>query len=98
MKKLKSTVILGKKVKIKYKNMEDWGLCLPDDNLIILSTKCLEDNTQHFNTLLHEVTHFILSLTGLSYMEKNEEEAYVRCIENLIMPWHEANRHLKEQK
>jgi len=29
----------------------------------------------------------ILRLTGLAFMERNEEEAYVRCIENLIIPW-----------
>ena len=37
----------------------------------------------------------IMRLTGLAFMERNEEEAYVRCIENLIIPWIFEHKHLK---
>ena len=29
----------------------------------------------------------IFEMTGLAYMERNDEEAYVRCVENLLIPW-----------
>ena len=67
--------------------MEDWGECLIDDKVIKLNKKCLEDSEQHWWTLVHEVTHMILRMSGVAFMEENDEEAYVRCIENLVIPW-----------
>jgi len=31
-------------------------------------------------------------------MEINDEEAYVRCVENLVIPWVLENTHLKKVK
>ena len=46
-------------------------------------------------TLIHEVMHMIMWLTGISFMERNDEEVYVRCFENLVLPWIEENSHRK---
>jgi len=39
--------------------------------------------------------HMIMWLTGISFMERNDEEVYVRCFENLVLPWIEENSHRK---
>ncbi len=87
MKKLSSVEVLNKKIKIIYDEMEDWGECLMDDKAIKLNKKCLTDPEQHWWTLVHEVTHMIFEMTGIAFMEINDEEAYVRCVENLVIPW-----------
>lgn len=96
MKKLSSINVLGKKIKIIYKDMENWGECNVDEKQINISNKCLKDSEQHWWTLVHEVTHLIFELSGLAYMETNDEEAYVRCVENLVIPWVLNNLHLRQ--
>lgn len=75
--------------------MEEWGECLMDDKAIKLNKKCLKDPEQHWWTLVHEVTHMIFEMTGLAFMENNDEEAYVRCVENLVIPWVLDNSELR---
>jgi hypothetical protein len=67
--------------------MEDWGMCDIDQKKITLSTRCLKDFKDHRATLIHEVTHMVFEMSGLAYMKKNDEEAYVRCVESLLIPW-----------
>jgi hypothetical protein len=40
----------------------------------------------------------ILRLSGVAFMEVNDEEAYVRCIENLVIPWVLKNQNIIAQK
>ena len=87
MKRLSSVEVLDRKIKIIYEEMEDWGECFMDDKLIKLNKKCLKDPEQHWWTLVHEVTHMIFEMTGIAFMDNNDEEAYVRCVENLVIPW-----------
>jgi hypothetical protein len=99
MKKLSSTMVLGQKVKIKYEaDLGNWGECDHDAMTIKLSEECLMDPKLHFMTLAHEVTHLILRMSGIAYMEANDEEAYVRCIENLIIPWVLENQSILAEK
>jgi hypothetical protein len=95
MKRLSFVTVLDHKVKIKYcHNFENWGECDSDNLIITLSTECLKDARIHFSTLVHEVTHMILRLSGVAFMEHNDEEAYVRCIENLVIPWVLKNQNI----
>ena len=87
MKRLSFVDVLNVKIKIIYEEMDEWGECLMDDKLIKLNKKCLKDPEQHWWTLVHEVTHMIFEMTGLAFMESNDEDAYVRCVENLVIPW-----------
>jgi hypothetical protein len=87
MKRLSFVDVLNVKIKIVYEEMDEWGECLMDNKLIKLNKKCLKDPEQHWWTLVHEVTHMIFEMTGLAFMESNDEEAYVRCVENLVIPW-----------
>jgi len=98
--KLKSIKLMGKTIKIIYKELEngDWGECDIDSQVIILNKKCLEDKKHHWWTLVHEVTHMVFELSGVAFMERNEEEAYVRCVENLVIPWVLDNQHLSDKK
>ena len=95
MRKVSSINVLNHKIKIVYEEMEDWGECFMDDKLIKLNKKCLKDPEQRWWTLVHEVTHMIFEMTGLAFMECNDEEAYVRCVENLVIPWVLDNSNLR---
>ena len=94
MRKLSSVEVLNQKIRIVYEDMEDWGECLLDEKLIKLNKKCLKNPEQHWWTLVHEVTHMIFELSGVAFMEENDEEAYVRCVENLVIPWVLKHQHL----
>ena len=96
MKKLSSVEVLGKKIRVIYEDMDDWGECSTDDKFIKINKKCLKNPDQHWWTLVHEVTHIIFEMSGVAYMERNDEEAYVRCVENLVIPWVLNNLHLKK--
>ena len=98
MKKLKSINLIGETIKISYKNLSDegWGECRTDDREIVLNKKCINDPENHWLTLVHEVTHMVFQLSGVAYMEANDEEAYVRCVENLVIPWVLNNQHLRD--
>lgn len=98
MRKLSSVEVLNQKIRIVYEDMEDWGECLLDEKLIKLNKKCLKNSEQHWWTLVHEVTHMIFELSGIAFMVENDEEAYVRCVENLVIPWVLDHQHLKKMK
>ena len=95
MRKLRSIDVLGHRIKIEYKTWAcgQFGSCDPDNKLIKLSHACLDDDELHWATLTHEVMHMIMWLTGISFMERNDEEVYVRCFENLVLPWIEENNY-----
>ena len=97
MRRLRNITVLGHKIDIKYKTWAcgQFGSCDPDNRLIKLSHACLDDDELHWATLVHEVVHMILWLSGITHMEENNEEVYVRCFENLVLPWIEENRHRK---
>ncbi len=86
--------VLNQKIRIVYEDMEDWGECLLDEKLIKLNKKCLKNPEQHWWTLVHEVTHMVFELSGVAFMVENDEEAYVRCVENLVIPWVLKHQHL----
>lgn len=97
MKRLSFVEVLNVKIKIIYEEMEDWGECLFDEKTIKLNKKCLKDPEQHWWTLVHEVTHLIFEMTGIAFMENNDEEAYVRCVENLVIPWALKHNELRKK-
>ena len=74
--------------------MDEWGFCILDEKIIKLNKKCLENPEDHWWTLVHEVTHMIFEMSGVAFMENNDEEAYVRCVENLVIPWVMKNQNL----
>lgn len=84
-------VVLGKKIKIKrHKKLVDttkrelFGLFDSDTMTIHLSRSPLHSEK---STLLHEILHAIMFITGQNeILEFEQEEAIVRAIENGLFP------------
>lgn len=90
VKKLTEITICGHKVKILYKKMSDFGRCLPDEREIHLNLKCLNDKEILLTTLIHEIAHYVIRVSGLYWSlckeDDDAEEALVRVLENLYFP------------
>lgn len=67
--------------------MDDWGQWNLDEKTIYLNIKCLDDENLFYWTLIHEILHAFFEMSGVAFMDQNDEEAYVRCMENLFLPW-----------
>jgi Zn-dependent peptidase ImmA (M78 family) len=81
--------ICGLPYEIKYKKMSDWGLTDADRKIIYLNSN-IEDEELLVDTLLHEVFHVVLYVSGFyfSVLKENDkyEEGLVRLVENLFTP------------
>lgn len=81
----RSVKVLGKRIKIKIKELEDsdHGGYSHDDKTIYLSDD--EDQMKdRWATLLHEMVHACLTISGVSeVLGIDREEAVCRAIENL---------------
>ena len=76
----------GINFKIIYKELEDFGQMDFDKKTIyIRKGMSSEDN---FDTLMHEVLHAALSVSGISYVidEDKLEEGIIRCVDHLLFP------------
>lgn len=63
--------------------------------IVIDKVRC---NTFHaaMETLKHEMMHAALSVAGVSFMEKYDEEVIVRALENIFFPaWNEVTKQRK---
>ena len=75
--------------------LEAWGEYRGDDAEIVLASRTLEKQSTLRQTLRHEMLHAALDICGLSYLERFEEEAIVRCIENVFHPaWDKVRKQL----
>jgi hypothetical protein len=75
--------------------LEAWGEYHGDDAEIVLSSRTLAKQSTLRETLRHEMLHAALDICGLSHLERYEEEAIVRCIENVFHPaWDNARKKL----
>ena len=82
----KSIVIGGSRFKILIKKMDSWGEMHFDNREIHISEKSLTPQKLLLDTLRHEVLHASLSVSGISWSEKYDEESIVRSIENIFFP------------
>ena len=84
---LPSTITVGgMQFKIILKEMDDFGE-MDFDKKIIFIRKGLTEEEQ-LDTLIHEVHHVALGISGLSNImdDENTEEALVRIVDYLVMP------------
>jgi len=72
--------------------LEAWGEYHADDRKIVLASRTLDKQSSLRETLRHEMLHAALDICGLSYLERYEEEAVVRCVENVFAPAWETVR------
>lgn len=89
MKKLpKHVMIGGNKFRIVIGTLDngDYGRMYFDERKIVISAACLSKSLVLRETLRHEVLHAALHISGVSFLERYEEETLVRAIETIFFP------------
>ena len=79
--------------------LESWGEYHSDKREILLASRTLDKRSTLRETLRHEMMHAALDIAGLTYIKNFEEEAIVRCIDNLFHPsWDAVRKQLAKNK
>lgn len=65
-------------------DIEDFGQMRFDHSQILISDR--RSKAEQWTTLRHEMMHAALHVGGVSHCENYNEEAVVRCLENLFFP------------
>jgi len=86
----------GKPITIRVDSgLESWGEYRADDEEIVLAARTLERKSTLRETLRHEILHASLDIAGLSHLTVYQEEAIVRCIDNIFHPaWDKVQKQL----
>ena len=80
-------LIGGHRVKIKVvENFEDWGEYDHDNKTITIAGRALKNEALYLSTLRHEMVHAALWIGGVAFNESMEEEAVVRCMDEIFFP------------
>lgn len=88
-------IIGGQPFKVLVKEINEYGLMLFDDREIHISKKCVRSKKLFRETLRHEMIHAALHIGGVAYLDQYDEEAVVRCLENIFFPaWEAAQKQL----
>ena len=75
--------------------LESWGEYHADEQEIVLAARTLEKQSTLRETLRHEILHVSLDVAGLSHLTVYQEEAIVRCIDNIFHPaWDKVRKQL----
>jgi len=75
--------------------LESWGEYHSDAREILIASRTLQKRQTLRETLRHEILHASLDICGLSHLQNYEEEAIVRCIENIFHPvWDEIREQI----
>lgn len=62
----------------------DYGRMVFDERKILISTICLTKQSLIRETLRHEILHAALHVSGVSFLERYDEEPIVRAIEHVF--------------
>lgn len=74
----------GKRIEvIEDPDLAEYGTFSPDEWVIRLGPSA---RVNQFETLRHEMIHACFAISGMSHLRRFEEEAIVRCLENLLFP------------
>ena len=92
----KSVLIAGQRIKIKRAELDDcFGQYRHDDRVIVLSKEITGWTLE--TTLRHEMLEASLLLSGVGWCENYEQEAVVRCMDEVFFPaWERTQKRLKE--
>ena len=83
----KSVIVGGQRIRIDVStSIEDWGQYNHDTKVITISHRALEKASLLRSTLRHELMHAAFSISGVSYCKGFQEEAVVRCMEEVFFP------------
>ncbi len=83
----KSVTMAGVRVRINFRDLGDdecYGLYSHRRKLITID-KSLKDK-ELIDTILHDMLHAALGISGLAFCESYEEEAIVRCMDEIFFP------------
>lgn len=85
----------GQSFRIVVKDIENFGEMAFDDRKIYIAKRCLKSDKLFKETLRHEMIHAALHVGGVAYLDQYDEEAVVRCLENIFFPaWEEVQHQL----
>ena len=70
----------------------DYGLMIFDQRKIVINTVCLAKASLLRETLRHEILHAALHVSGVSFLERYDEEAIVRAMDHIFHPSWESIR------
>ena len=88
MQSINSVMIAGHRVKIAEVPLEDcYGDYTHETRTIQLSNKL--PAKEYLTTLRHEMLHASFHIAGISFCESFEEEACVRCVDEIFFPAYE---------
>lgn len=77
-------IIGGKRIEvIEDPELSDYGSFNADEWTIRIGPS---ERMDRHETLRHEMIHAAFAVAGLSHLRKFEEEAIVRCLDNLLFP------------
>lgn len=77
----------GQRIRIRViKELDDWGNYDHDKKLIHLARKACRTQDTMLEILRHEMMHAALNISGVAFCENFEEEAVVRCMEDVFFP------------
>jgi len=83
----KSVIVGGQRIRIDVStSIEDWGQYDHDRKVITLSHRALEKASTLRTTLRHELMHAAMSISGVSYCTGFQEEAVIRCMDDIFFP------------
>lgn len=94
---LPSTISIGGRMLtvIVDPKLEAWGEYHADNHQIVLASRTLDKQSTMRETLRHEMLHAALDICGISHLQSYEEEAVVRCVENVFHPaWETVRKQL----
>jgi hypothetical protein len=64
----------------------DYGRMIFDERRIVINTICLAKASLLRETLRHEILHAALHVSGVSFLERYDEEALVRAMDHIFFP------------
>lgn len=86
----KTIRVAGQTVKISPKNLSDddcYGFYSPERKIIFVHDELSEHDT--LTTLRHELMEASLCISGVGFCESFEQEAVVRCMDEVFFPAYE---------
>ena len=78
--------IMGTEWTIRFATLDCYGITQADDRTIVLNSLFIQDFNTSYATLKHELLHAVFHMSGIAFMERFEEEAIVRVVENCYLP------------
>jgi hypothetical protein len=87
-----SVKIAGQRIKIKVGKLEESYGQYEHENRIIWISNTLKDERSILTTLRHEMLEASLLISGVGWLEKYDQEAIVRCVDEIFWPaWESLN-------